>query len=77
MKCPECEKQGLKSNVFHGSGSTTDMYCPEFYDEEGKLHHHDMNTITQSFNCSNGHSWVSSYHQPCWCGWPVKKKESK
>ena len=53
MICPECKKEGKKSIVYPGYGSTTLMYCQPFYDENGKYHHHDMNTTTTPYSCSN------------------------
>ncbi len=38
MICEECKKQGLKSRVTPGHGSSTAMYCAPFYDEDGKYH---------------------------------------
>ena len=70
MICPECKKQGLKSKVYPGTGWTTLMYCPPFYDEEGRLHNHDRNTTTTNPSCSNGHHWVDESIGSCWCGWP-------
>ena len=70
MKCPECEKQDLKSRVYPGMGSSTLMYCQPFYDEEGKYHTHDSNTTTWQYSCSEGHEWRGSSSGSCWCGWP-------
>jgi hypothetical protein len=70
MICPECKKEGLKSKVYPGPLITTMMWCPPFYDEDGKLHNHDSNTSTTSCRCSNGHTWVDSSIGSCWCGWP-------
>ena len=71
MICPECKEQGLKSKIYqHGMGSTTLMWCPPFYDEDGQHHNHDSNTTTQGYRCSNGHEWVKKSSGSCWCGWP-------
>lgn len=72
MFCPECQKLGLRSRVYPGVGTVTLLYCPPFYDEEGRMHHHDLNTTTQDFICSNGHSWSRDFRGSCWCGWPEK-----
>ena len=69
MICPECQKQGLKSKAYIGTSATTLMYCQSFYDEEGRLHHHDLNTTTTVYSCSNGHKWVDKTGGECWCGW--------
>lgn len=69
MKCPQCKKEGKKSKVYPGVGYTTCMYCPPFYDEEGKYHNHDGNVTTQEYSCSNGHKWTERTTGSCWCGW--------
>jgi len=73
MKCPQCIKEGKKSTVYPGVSTTTLMYFPPFYDEDGKYHHHDGNTITTSYGCSNGHKWTESTSGSCWCGWGKKE----
>lgn len=65
MKCPECVKAGTPSRLYPGGSSSTCMYCPPFYDEEGVYHHHDMNTITNGYRCSNGHAWKTSHRHKC------------
>lgn len=74
MICPECEKQGLRSRINIGSGSTTAMWCPPFYDEDGRFHNHDSNTTTTNYWCSRGHHWVGKGKGSCWCGWPENEK---
>lgn len=74
MICPECKKQGLKSKVYPSMSWTTAMYFPPFYDEEGNLHHHDGNTTTTDYHCSNGHEWVENHEGKCWCGWDGDKR---
>lgn len=69
MICPSCLSEGKKSLVYPGMASTTLMYCAPFYDEDGKYHHHDANTTTSSYRCSNGHEWAESSGGSCWCGW--------
>jgi len=69
MICPECKAQGLESRVYVGISSTTLMYCQPFYDEKGEYHHHDFNTTTTPYSCSNGHEWSERYKGKCWCGW--------
>lgn len=69
MICPECKEQGLKSKVYPGMSMTTAMFCQPFYDEEGNLHHHDFNTTTTEYSCSNGHHWTEKSSGECWCGW--------
>lgn len=70
MICPTCKKEGKKSKVFIGVGMTTMLYCQPFYDEDGKYHHHDLNTTTTQYTCSNKHHWSEKTQSECWCGWP-------
>jgi hypothetical protein len=72
MICKECQNQGLKSQVHPGIGMRTLMGWSPYYDENGKFHSHDPNTITTDYKCSNGHSWEEQSHITCWCGWPEK-----
>ena len=75
MKCSECKKLGKQSIVYPGIGSTTLMCCQPFYDKDGNYHHHDLNTITTPYSCSEGHEWIKSTSGSCWCGWPdITKK---
>jgi hypothetical protein len=70
MICPKCEKEGLKSKVYPGVRTSMLLHCQPYYDEDGKLHHHDRNTATTGYNCSNGHYWLEKSIGNCWCGWP-------
>lgn len=67
MICEECQKEGLKSTIRIGVSSSTLAYCPPFYDEEGRLHHHDPNINTINYSCSNGHNFSKSSKSRCWC----------
>lgn len=69
MICPVCADKVIKSRVFPGYATTTCIASQSFYDEEGHYHSHDINSTSQVFNCSQGHSWVSSTGNRCWCGW--------
>ena len=69
MICSECKEKGDKSIVYPGTSSTTLLYCQPFYDGHGKYHHHDLNTTTTAYKCSNGHSWITKSEGECWCGW--------
>jgi len=69
MICQQCKDEDKKSNVYEGYGTVTAMYCPPYYDEEGKKHHHDLNTWTINYSCSNGHDWSVKSSGQCWCGW--------
>lgn len=56
MICPKCKELGQKSTITIGPAYTTAMYCPPYYDEDGKLHSHDYNKTSEVYNCSQGHT---------------------
>ncbi len=58
MKCPICEKNKMKSCVYVGTTTSTLLYTPPYYDEEGNLHPNDPNTYTTNYSCSKGHKWT-------------------
>lgn len=57
--CPICVKESNKSTVFIGLSMTTLMCTQEYYDEDGKYHFHNPNTITTEYSCSNGHKFTN------------------
>jgi hypothetical protein len=58
-KCPVCAESGMRSRVFVPGGSVvTLMATQDYYDEDGRFHHHDPNSRTRQFTCSEGHAWV-------------------
>ena len=65
MKCPECVKEGKRSNVAVGMSTTTCAYYTPYYDEEGVYHHHDGNTTTTHYSCSQGHRWTTGHTGRC------------
>lgn len=66
MKCPECEKAGLKSTIYDpGGGFSTAMFVQRYYDEDGKLHIHDPNYTSVIYECSNGHEWDGARKNKC------------
>ena len=65
MKCTVCVSKGLKSNVYSGGSVSTLAYYSPYYDEDGKYHHHDQNTITRGYSCSLGHRWVEYSIDSC------------
>jgi len=73
MICPTCKEKRRKSCVQAGIVETTLGYYPLFYDEYGRLHVHDRNRSTTSYQCGNGHEWTEAKTGSCWCGWPDKK----
>lgn len=69
MICPQCEKAGVRSQVFlHNAVRTMNDY-PTFFDENGRLHHHDANTTTAVYRCSRSHRFETRESGKCWCGW--------
>lgn len=72
MKCAECVAAGETSFVYCGSGTSTLMWCPPFYDEAGAYHNHDANTHTSQMSCSRGHQWAETSRNTCpqtGCDW--------
>ncbi len=65
MKCPECQKEGLKSSVYEGAGMTTCMGWVPYYDEDGNYHSHNPNKHMMDFSCSKGHEWSTAYQSTC------------
>ena len=74
MRCPICIAEGTSSTVTGGCGLSTMVYCPPFYDEQGKQHVHDRNTTTSECMCSRGHRFTEATTRSCWCGWPKSGK---
>ena len=73
--CQACHEDGLRSRVYPGVGSVTAAYYQPFYDEVGRYHDHDNNTLTTQFTCAKGHRWtVQGPAGSCWCGWPKTKE---
>ena len=61
MRCPTCEKDGVKHRVYGGGSSTTLMAAPPPYwdEDDNYIVPPDPNTITTVYNCSNGHRFES------------------
>ena len=74
MRCTICVSEGLSSTVTGGCGMSTMVYCPPFYDEQGKQHEHDRNATTTKYMCSRGHGFSQTTTGSCWCGWPTSGK---
>jgi len=68
--CPQCQLEGKRSTVVETVGPTTCVYCPTFYDEQGRRHIHDTNQIVMTYRCNRGHNWTLTRVASCWCGWP-------
>jgi hypothetical protein len=73
MICQKCKDEGLKSKVTSCGGTSTLMWFSSHHDAQGSYHHHDGNTITSSYKCSNGHLFSAKYKKQCPnfdCTWP-------
>lgn len=70
MICPKCKNENKKSRVYcYGSFSTL-MFSRPFYDEGGIYHHHDGNTYTDTYQCSEGHKIIVTSKGKCEsCDW--------
>ena len=74
MRCPECEKAGVKSVVYVGLDfrempSVDVPLVDRFYDVDDKYHEHNLFMTVQHLNCSMGHRWKARVPGSCWCGW--------
>jgi hypothetical protein len=70
MRCPVCEPEKVKHTVQQGfSRSTLLGGSAPYYDEDDKVHNHDPNTSSVTYECSNGHKWTVKAGHSCWCGW--------
>lgn len=65
MKCKECQESDRQSRVYRGPTSSTVMGYSSYYDEEGVYHQHNMNQVSTSYSCSNGHWWNQDSPQLC------------
>lgn len=71
MKCPECERLGLRSRVYD-SGSVWWMaedhirhnWNP-YWDEDDVYHVHNPNIKNKSYECSNSHKFNTKFSDPC------------
>jgi|10_taG_2_1085330.scaffolds.fasta_scaffold15055_2 hypothetical protein len=61
MICAQCREEGKTSTLKVKQLGKTLLGCPgEFYDEVGKFHIHDPNSIETHFKCSQGHEWTET-----------------
>jgi hypothetical protein len=66
MLCPVCVEEGKKSILYGGdSGMSTCMAFSSYHDEDGKYHHHNPNSMSYTYNCSNGHEFVKWGSSKC------------
>lgn len=69
VRCQQCVNEGERSRVnVPAYGASTAMYCAPYYDEDGRYHNHDLNTHTEKWSCSRGHSWVVTTSPSCPAG---------
>lgn len=54
-KCSACVRVGAKSKIYPGTCASTTMYCPPFYDENGKYVDPKCNVSSCDHSCTNGH----------------------
>lgn len=63
--CSICLKKNLNHTVVEKSRSSTEMFFPPFKDDLGE-HHHDYNSVSVEYECSQGHTfWLSGKPPPC------------
>jgi len=55
MICPACQREGKQSRIKLLGYIVTSMCAHEFYDEQGRYHSHDPNSMSTSARCSAGH----------------------
>jgi hypothetical protein len=65
MICQKCQEEGLKSRVQDLGGTSTLLGYSSYYDEDGKRHSHDPNTLTNYYKCSNGHEFYVTSKSRC------------
>ena len=77
MKCRECQDEGKVSMGVVGTSSTTLMGYAPFYDEGGKYHSHDPNSLRTEYRCTEGHEWIAERKATCpahECEWNAKSR---
>lgn len=65
MKCSKCIEEKKTSRITPLGQSTTLMANTPYYDENGKFHSHNWNTLTNVYECSNGHLWETKCNREC------------
>jgi hypothetical protein len=68
MICNECKQNNLRSRVYI-LDSFYDLQEAQdrFFDEDGKWHVHDTNSITTKYRCTKNHEWSQVKYATCWC----------
>ena len=64
MICAECQKAGERSVVRFRAVQTA-LPVDSYFDEDGKLHNHNPNSMTTFFTCSRGHTWNTVQAASC------------
>ncbi len=67
--CQRCRASGKDFTARRSRIEQTCMGDIEYFDSNGRHHHHDPNTFTRAYSCSNGHRWARRWKRPCWCSW--------
>lgn len=67
MKCPECERTGQRSKLYMPElyASTLMGGSRRYYDEDGQLHYHEVNSSRGQAHCSDGHILVVTRSTKC------------
>lgn len=77
MKCKECVDAGLESILEVKQGWMSHAMCGlNYFDKEGREHIHDPNHPWRVLVCSNGHEFVETRKNTCWCGWPNAQEDT-
>ena len=67
--CPTCTYKSLTSEIYvrEVRPITTNEEL-NFFDVKGHKHRHNINTVKNFYECTNGHKWEESRKLLCWCG---------
>lgn len=66
MKCPVCDKTGCKSLTNFERPAPVNV-GRNFFDEEGREHHHTATAHTTYYYCSNAHFWQHTFFSGTYC----------
>lgn len=65
MKCKYCVALGKRSRLTVRESFRTAAGWSPYFDEDGVYHRHDMNMVTTTYTCSNGHSVHETVKPAC------------
>ena len=72
----ECMVCGSKAFTYNPGSTETLIYFSDFTDENGKIHTHDPNIMTDTVTCSGCGAVIKiKGFRKCWCGWSRGKTE--